>query len=65
MSESQEEFEQQYVTLERACAALAVLVREEYPDKPLAEIARIWGSGITPEQIEALELLESDKRYAD
>lgn len=47
-------------SLEAACAALASLVRQEYPDGySLAEIASTWGDGtITPEQIEALRELE-------
>lgn len=49
------------VVLERACAALAALVREEYPDgHTLAEIADIWGIGVvTPEQVDALRILEA------
>jgi hypothetical protein len=47
------------VLLERACAALAVLVRVEYPsDRSLAEIATTWGEGISEEQIEALKWFE-------
>jgi hypothetical protein len=47
------------VLLERACAALSSLVRAEYGEKyTLAEIAETWGEGITPEQVEALRLLE-------
>ena len=49
------------VLLERACAALASMVRQEYPESySLAEIAATWGEGITPEQIEALQLLDSE-----
>lgn len=48
-------------TLERACAALATLVRKEYPDRcSLAEIAETWGEGITPEQVEALRVLDGE-----
>jgi hypothetical protein len=47
------------VILERACSALAALVRKEYPDDySLADIADIWGDA-TPEQVEALNLLEA------
>lgn len=45
---------------ERACSALASLVRAEYPTGlTLAEIALTWGEGISPEQIDALVCLES------
>jgi hypothetical protein len=43
------------VLLERACAALASLVRQEFPsDLSLAEIADTWGENLSVEQIEAL-----------
>ena len=49
------------VLLERACAALATLVRQEYPDAyTLAEIAETWGEGITPEQVTALAELGAE-----
>lgn len=47
---------------EAAFAALATLVRDEYPEGySLAEIAERWGSSleISPEQIAALRSLES------
>lgn len=46
--------------MELAVAALASLVREEYPsDLSLAEIARTWGPpGVTTAHIEALESVE-------
>jgi hypothetical protein len=47
------------VLLARACDALATLVRDEYPDLPLAEIAETWGDQVTPEQVEALVWLEA------
>lgn len=41
--------------LEQACAALASLVRMEYPVRyTLSEIAATWGEGISPEQLAAL-----------
>jgi hypothetical protein len=49
--------------LERACAALAALVRQEYPDTySLAEIAETWGEGVTPEQVDALRVLDAEPR---
>ena len=46
-------------TLRLACDALATLVRQEAPvGMPLAEIAEIWGEGVTNEQIAALRQLE-------
>jgi len=50
--------------LERACVALATMVREEYPSHyTLVEIADIWGTwmGVTPEQIDALRELELEE----
>ena len=49
------------VLWERACSALAWLVRQEYPEVySLAEIAERWGwPHITPEQVEALRELEA------
>ena len=45
--------------LERACAALADLVRQDYPDhKSLAEIAFLWGTNLSEEQVAALDWLE-------
>jgi hypothetical protein len=41
--------------LRAANEALASLVRGEYGDMPLAEIAATWGFGITDEQIAALQ----------
>ena len=39
---------------------LAALIRAEYPSNwSLAEIAGVWGEGITQEQIDALRWLES------
>lgn len=54
------------VLLERACSALASLVRVEYGDKyPLSYIADIWGGGgITPEQLAALRQLEEESPEA-
>ena len=47
-------------TLERACKALASLVRVEFGDRyTLAEIADTWGEGILPEHVDALRELES------
>lgn len=49
------------VLLERACTALAALVRDEFPDDySLSECAYTWGDGITPEQIDAIRVLEND-----
>lgn len=46
--------------LELAASALAALVRQEYPDSlSLAEIARRWGVGITPDQLAALASVEN------
>src|SRR5947199_5257765 len=46
------------VLLERACAALTQLVRQEFPDVSLADIAATWGESISDEQIEALRQLD-------
>lgn len=49
------------VLLERACAALAMLVRVEFGDRySLSYIADTWGEGITPEQLAALRQLEDE-----
>lgn len=45
-------------TLLLAYQALAALVRAEYPDRPLPEIAEIWG-GVTAEEVAALEEVEA------
>ena len=50
--------------LELAVVALVALVRREYPTgKRLAEIAYIWGEGITDDQIRALDRLEGGEPY--
>ena len=47
------------IPLERACAALASLVRSEYGERyTLDEIAELWGEGITPDEVAALRVLE-------
>jgi hypothetical protein len=53
------------VILERACAALAAVVREEWGDKhPLSYIAETEGGPwITPEQVAALRQIEDDATY--
>jgi hypothetical protein len=45
--------------LELALGALIPLVRQEYPDRPLAEIAATWGEGATPQAVEALARVDS------
>lgn len=51
--------------LELAVAALAALVREEYPsDLSLAEIARRWGHGLTTEHLAALAALDTEMRFS-
>jgi hypothetical protein len=43
-----------------ACAALASLVRQEYPEgRTLPEIAKRWGTKISDDQIEALAWLDA------
>jgi hypothetical protein len=50
--------------LELAFTALISLVREEYPaGRRLAEIAYIWGIGISDDQIRALDRLEEGEPY--
>lgn len=54
-------YRSQVILLERACSALASLVRDEYPDHyTLAEIADTWGVNITPEQVEALRVMNRE-----
>lgn len=51
------------VEWERACSALASLVREEFPTTySLAEIAKKWAPGVTSEQVEALAKLEGQPK---
>jgi hypothetical protein len=46
-------------SLEKACEALAILVREEYPrDMPLSSIAFTWGHHMTPQHLDALEAFD-------
>lgn len=40
-----------------ALRVLARLVRQDNPERPLAEIAEVWGDA-TPEEIEALRRVE-------
>jgi hypothetical protein len=48
------------IMLERACAALASLVRAEYGEHhALSYVAATWGEVISAEQVEALRALES------
>lgn len=43
-----------------ACIALAVMLRDEYPeDRSLAEIARVWGTDLTEDHVRALEAVEA------
>ncbi len=45
--------------LELAVIVLIPLVRQEYPERPLAEIATTWGEGTTPHAIAALARVEA------
>jgi hypothetical protein len=43
----------------RACAVLVGLVRNEHPaDLALSDVGRIWGSGISDEDVNALAWLD-------
>ncbi len=53
-----------FIVLERACAALASLVRSEFGEQyTLAQIAETWGEGITPEQVSALRSLDDGSLF--
>jgi hypothetical protein len=46
------------VGAERAIPALLALVRAEYPDRPLAELARVYAGVSDPSTLDALRELE-------